>query len=194
MKWGLCLVHIRQLAAAAKSLQSCPTLQPCGQEPTRLLCPQDSPGQNIGVGCHVLLPRQLNKCHQLLSFKLSSKGERVKWFFGQKGASLVAQQKRIHLTMQEIQETRVQSLGQEDPLERVCMDRGVHRVANSGTQLKLLSMHMTDRRDPCVQRYAVTWHYRALAKGKEILTPVPNVLRRHTHPTNQSCMQAEKLS
>ena len=61
----------------------------------------------------------------------------------------MAQQKRIHLTMQEIQETRVQSLGQEDPLERVCMDRGVHRVANSGTQLKLLSMHMTEGTHAC---------------------------------------------
>ena len=34
-------------AAAAKSLQSCPTL--------RLPCPWDSPGKNTGVGCHFLL-------------------------------------------------------------------------------------------------------------------------------------------
>ena len=39
------------LAAAAKSLQSCPTL--C--EPTRLPRPWDSPGNNTGVGCHFLL-------------------------------------------------------------------------------------------------------------------------------------------
>ena len=32
-------------AAAAKSLQ----------QPTRLLCPWDSPGKNTGVGCHFLL-------------------------------------------------------------------------------------------------------------------------------------------
>ena len=38
-------------AASAKSLQSCPTL--C--DPTSLLCPWDSPGKNIGVGCHFLL-------------------------------------------------------------------------------------------------------------------------------------------
>ena len=38
----------------AKLLQSCPTLQPYGQQPTRLLCPQDSPGKNTGVGCHFL--------------------------------------------------------------------------------------------------------------------------------------------
>ena len=38
-------------AAAAKSLQSCPTL--C--DPTRLPCPWDSPGKNTGVGCHFLL-------------------------------------------------------------------------------------------------------------------------------------------
>ena len=42
---------------------SCPQLsrfmsnsvRPYGQEPTRLLCPQDSPGKNTGVGCHFLL-------------------------------------------------------------------------------------------------------------------------------------------
>ena len=28
---------------------------PYGQQPTRLLCPQDSPGKNTGVGCHFLL-------------------------------------------------------------------------------------------------------------------------------------------
>ena len=38
-------------AAAAKLLQSCPTL--C--DPTRLHCPSDSPGKNTGVGCHFLL-------------------------------------------------------------------------------------------------------------------------------------------
>ena len=37
-------------AAAAKSLQSCPTL--CD---TRLRRPWDSPGKNTGVGCHFLL-------------------------------------------------------------------------------------------------------------------------------------------
>ena len=48
-------------AAAAKSLQSCPTL--CNpqsrwqsrQQPTRLPHPWDSPGKNTGVGCHFLL-------------------------------------------------------------------------------------------------------------------------------------------
>ena len=39
-------------AAAAKSLQSCPTL--CDQ-PTRLPRPWDSPDKNTGVGCHFLL-------------------------------------------------------------------------------------------------------------------------------------------
>ena len=41
----------------AKSLQSCPTdsVQPYGQQPSRLLCSQDFPGKNLGVGCHFLL-------------------------------------------------------------------------------------------------------------------------------------------
>ena len=40
----------------AKLLQLCLTLwRPHGQQPTRLLCPQDSLGKNTGVGCHFLL-------------------------------------------------------------------------------------------------------------------------------------------
>ena len=42
-------------AAAAKSLQSCPTLCDPRQQPTRLPRPWDSPGKNPGVGCHFLL-------------------------------------------------------------------------------------------------------------------------------------------
>ena len=42
-------------AAAAKSLQSCPTLWPHRWQPTRLPRPWDSPGKNTGVGCHFLL-------------------------------------------------------------------------------------------------------------------------------------------
>ena len=42
-------------AAAAKSLQSCPTVQPHRRQPTRLPHPWDSPGKNAGVGCHFLL-------------------------------------------------------------------------------------------------------------------------------------------
>ena len=34
--------------------QSCPTLQPHRQPPTRLPRPWDSPGKNIGVGCHFM--------------------------------------------------------------------------------------------------------------------------------------------
>ena len=42
-------------ATAAKLLQSCPTLQPHRQQPTRLPRPWDSPVKNTGVGCHFLL-------------------------------------------------------------------------------------------------------------------------------------------
>ena len=52
----------------AKSLQS-DFLQPCGPQPSRLLCPWDSPGKNTGVGCHFLLqgvfPTQGSKLHLL---------------------------------------------------------------------------------------------------------------------------------
>ena len=44
------LVH----ACSVASLMS-DCLWPCGSYPARLLCPWDSPGKNIGVGCHFLL-------------------------------------------------------------------------------------------------------------------------------------------
>ena len=43
------------VAAAAKSLQLYPTVQPHRLQPTRLPRPWDSPGKNTGVGCHFLL-------------------------------------------------------------------------------------------------------------------------------------------
>ena len=43
------------LAAAAKSLQSCLTLQPYRPQSTKLRHPWDSPCKNVGVGCHFLL-------------------------------------------------------------------------------------------------------------------------------------------
>ena len=49
-------------AAAAKSLQSCPTVRPQRRQPTRLRRPWDSPGKNTGVGCHFLL-----QCRQVKS-------------------------------------------------------------------------------------------------------------------------------
>ena len=42
-------------AAAAKSLQSYPTLWPHRWQPTQLCSHWDSPGKNAGVGCHFLL-------------------------------------------------------------------------------------------------------------------------------------------
>ena len=43
-------------AAAAKSLQSCPTLcDPIDGSPPGSPRPRDSPGKNTGVGCHFLL-------------------------------------------------------------------------------------------------------------------------------------------
>ena len=48
-------MHNLIAAAAAKSFQSYPTLCNPRQQPTRLLCPWDSPGKNTGAGCHFLL-------------------------------------------------------------------------------------------------------------------------------------------
>ena len=46
------LFNMLSAAAAAASLQLCPTLQPHRQQPPRLLCPWDSPCKNTGMGCH----------------------------------------------------------------------------------------------------------------------------------------------
>ena len=52
---SLLLNMLSAAAAAAKSLQSCPTLCDPRRRPTRLPRPWDSPGKNTGVGCHFLL-------------------------------------------------------------------------------------------------------------------------------------------
>ena len=55
LEWGA-IAFSFLLFAAAKSLQSCPTLcEPHRPQPTRLRRPRDSPGKNTGVGCHFLL-------------------------------------------------------------------------------------------------------------------------------------------
>ena len=48
-------ISLSKACMHAKALQSCPTL--CGpmEQPTRLLCPWDSPGKNTGVGYYCLL-------------------------------------------------------------------------------------------------------------------------------------------
>ena len=46
----------KQLAYAVCSVLS-DSLQPPGLSSTRLLCPQNFPGKNTGVGCHFLLQR-----------------------------------------------------------------------------------------------------------------------------------------
>ena len=51
-----CLSPTYAAAAAAKSLQSCPTsVRPHRRQATRLPRPWDSPGKSTGVGCHFLL-------------------------------------------------------------------------------------------------------------------------------------------
>ena len=45
----------RAAAAAAVASVVSDSVQPHGLQPTRLLCPWDSPGKDTGVGCHFLL-------------------------------------------------------------------------------------------------------------------------------------------
>ena len=54
------LAFLSNACIHAELLQSCPTLQPYGQQPNRLLCPRDSPGKDTGVGGYFLLRFFLN--------------------------------------------------------------------------------------------------------------------------------------
>ena len=139
--------------AAAKSLQSCLTLRPHRRQPTRLLCPWDSPGKNTGVGCRFLLQCMKVKsesevaqsCPTLcdpmdcslpassvhgifqarvlewgtIAFSTHSNYLRANFLLRScphhLGASLVAQSVK---NLPAMQKTQVQSLGQEDPLEK----------------------------------------------------------------------------
>ena len=56
--------------AAAKSLQSCPTLRPHRHQPSRLHHPWDSPGKNTGVGYHFLLQGMKVKVKSLSHVRL----------------------------------------------------------------------------------------------------------------------------
>ena len=49
------LYYLISAVAAAKLLQSHPTLRPHRRQPTRLIRPWGSSGKNTGVGCHFLL-------------------------------------------------------------------------------------------------------------------------------------------
>ena len=67
------------------------SLQPYGLQPSRLLCPQDFTGKNIGVGCDALLqgilPTQGLKPHllhcQWVLYRLATEGTNlcIKFFF-----------------------------------------------------------------------------------------------------------------
>ena len=58
---SIVLIGLTEACLCACSIASVvsDSLKPCGLQPVRPLCPWDSPGKNIGVGCHTLLQRIL---------------------------------------------------------------------------------------------------------------------------------------
>ena len=84
------------------------SLWPQGLGPTRLLCPWDSPGMNTGAGCHFLLQGifliQRSNPGLLHCRKICISNPHLNY------------QRLKHLPAR--RETRVQSLGREDPLEK----------------------------------------------------------------------------
>ena len=53
------LLQCLKVKGESEVAQSCQTQQAHGRQPTRLLCPWDSPGKRTGVGCHCLLLQHL---------------------------------------------------------------------------------------------------------------------------------------
>ena len=48
------------------------SVRPHRRQPTRLLCPWDSPGKNTGVGCHIWQLENVNLCVWLIIFLLDT--------------------------------------------------------------------------------------------------------------------------
>ena len=109
------------------AVQSCPTLQPHGLQPTRLLCPWDSPGKNTRVGSlsllqGIFLTQGLNPglphCRWIL-YQLSHQGSPSCDINGTTQyvvvTSLVAQTVN---RLPAMRETQLPSLGREGPLEK----------------------------------------------------------------------------
>ena len=79
-------LFIGYATAAAKLLQSCPALCDPRQKPTRLPCPWDFSGKNIGMGCYFLfqgiLPTQGSNLYLLLGMQILYHGaswEAIEW-------------------------------------------------------------------------------------------------------------------
>ena len=117
------------------------SLQPPGLQPTRLLCPWDSPGRNTGVGCHALLqgssqPRDQTQVSCTVGFPDSSVGKESACHVGDhslipgsgrsagEGIGYPLQYSWASLMAQLVQnppamwETWVCSLSWDDPLEK----------------------------------------------------------------------------
>ena len=57
--WASCIAQDRSACVCAESLQPCPVLRPYVLQPTRLLCPWDSPDKNTAADCKCPPPSDL---------------------------------------------------------------------------------------------------------------------------------------
>ena len=77
------------------------SVRPHGQQPTRLLCPQDSLGKNTGAGCHFLLRHTLQSrqiCRLPLVCSWESCLRAINWDFRCAGKSTQVQERRGHVS------------------------------------------------------------------------------------------------
>ena len=90
-------------------------LQPHGPQPTRLLCPWDFPGKSTVVGCHCLL----RSVYIICIYYLYTHSPFIRERYG----------------------NALQYSCLENPVDRGAWWAAVHRVTQSWTRLKQLSMH-----------------------------------------------------
>ena len=80
LEWGAIAFSNAWKWKESEVAQSCPTQQPYGPQPTRLLSPWDFPGKSTGVGCHCLLRGFLTAApYNMLICTICFKERKVTW-------------------------------------------------------------------------------------------------------------------
>ena len=123
--------------SACSVIQPFPTLWPHGLQLTRLLCPWDFPGKNLGVGCHFLL---------LFWGQKYENKRRVRHLDSKESACNVGNLGSIRglgRSPEEGNGNLLQYSCLENPVDRGAWEAVVYRVTKSRTWLKHLRMHST---------------------------------------------------
>ena len=94
------------------------SVRPHRRQPTRLLCPWDSPGKNTGVGCYFLLQCMKVKSESEVVQSCLTLHDPMNCSLPGSSVHGIFQARVLEWGAIATQETRVQFLGREDPLEK----------------------------------------------------------------------------